>query len=133
VTTDGGAPCREEQAGSVAVLVCGLIAVAIVLTLAVATLGGAVVLAGRAESAADAAALAAADSLALGHRSLACAAAGLVAAIDGAHLVACDLEPDAVEVVVELDGNHPIVLGRPVRARSRAEVDLSGSRGGAGG
>ena len=114
-------------------LMLGLVAVAIVLGLAGASLGGAVVLAGRAEAAADAAALAAADSIALGQRSLACAAAGLVAEIDGAHLVTCDLEPEAIEVVVELDGDHPVVLGRPVRARSRAEVDLSGSRGGAGG
>jgi secretion/DNA translocation related TadE-like protein len=126
------ASCDHEN-GSVAVLVCGLIAVAIVLTVAVVGLGGAVVLAGRAESAADAAALAAADSLALGHPSSACAAASLVAEIDDAHLVSCELDSDAVEVVVELDGKHPVVLGRTVRARSRAEVDLSGSRAGEGG
>jgi secretion/DNA translocation related TadE-like protein len=148
----GGASCREERArdhehgagersvtvrtterGSAAVLVLGLIAIAIVLTLAIVAVGGAVVLAGRAESAADAAALAAADSVALGRSSGACASASSVAEIDGAHLVTCDLEPDAVEVLVELAGEHPVVLGRPVRARSRAEVDLSRSRGGEGG
>jgi secretion/DNA translocation related TadE-like protein len=114
-------------------LVLGLVAVAVVLTLATVAVGGAVVLAGRAEAAADAAALAAADSVALGLQSRACASASLVAQVDGARLITCDLEPDAVEVLVELAGDHPVVLDRPVRARSRAEVDLSGSRGGEGG
>jgi secretion/DNA translocation related TadE-like protein len=124
---------RDDENGSVAVLVCGLIAVALVLVLAVVALGGAVVLAGRAEAAADGAALAAADSVALGQRSLACAAASLVAENDGAHLVECHLEPQAVEVVVQLTGDGPAAFGRTVRARSRAEVDLSGPRGGAAG
>jgi secretion/DNA translocation related TadE-like protein len=134
----GGGPCREEQArdrenGSVAVLACGLVAVAVVLTLAVVAVGGAVVLAGRAEAAADAAALAATDSVALGLPSLACTAAGRVAELDGARLIECHVEPDAVEVVVELVGDPPVALGRSVRARSRAEVDLSRTRAGAEG
>jgi secretion/DNA translocation related TadE-like protein len=91
-------------------------------------IGGAVVLAGRAEAAADGAALAAADTVALGTSSLACAAASAIAEIDEAHLVECHLEPQAVEVVVELDGDGPLALGRTVRARSRAEIDLSRSR-----
>ncbi len=119
--------------GSVAVLFCGLLALAVVLTLAIGSLGGAVVLAGRAEAAADAAALAAADSVALGNRSSACAAASRVAELDGAHLVECDLETDAVEVLVQLTGDDRSVAGHRVRARSRAEIDLSGPRGGAGG
>jgi secretion/DNA translocation related TadE-like protein len=132
VNDTGEGQCRDEN-GSVAVLVCGLIALAVVLILAVVAVGGAVVLAGRAESAADGAALAAADSVALGHRSLACAAASLVAEIDGAHLVECSLEPEAVEVVVQLTGDGPAAFGRTLRARSRAEVDLSGQRGDAAG
>jgi secretion/DNA translocation related TadE-like protein len=123
---------RGER-GSVAVLMLGLVGLAVALTLAIVAVGGAVVLAGRAESAADATALAGADSVALGQPARACAAASLVAATDGAHVVTCDVEPDAVEVLVELTGDHPVVLGRPVRARSRAEVDLSGSRGGEAG
>lgn len=126
---------RAER-GSVAVLACGLIAVAMVLAVAVVGVGGAVVLAGRAEAAADGAALAAADTLALGQRSVACAAASLVAELDGAHLVECHLEPEAVEVVVQLAGHGGdlvLALGRTVRARARAEVDLSRSRAGAGG
>jgi secretion/DNA translocation related TadE-like protein len=122
-----------NERGSVAVLFCGLIAVAVVLALAIGALGGAVVLAGNAEAAADAAALAAADSVALGHVASACADASHVAEIDGAQLVACHLEADAAEVVVQLTGDDRTVAGHPVRARSRAEIDLSGPRGGAGG
>lgn len=114
---------RRAERGSVAVLVCGLIAVAAVLAVAVVLLGGAVVLAGRAEAAADAAALAGADSVALGTRSLACAAASVVAESNEAHLVECDVRSDAVEVVVELAGDGPLALGRTVRARSRAELN----------
>ena len=120
---------RSGEDGSVAVLALALIAVAVVLIVAIVTVGGAVVLAGRAEAAADAAALAAADTIALGPRSLACPSASLVAETDGAHLVECRVEPQAVEVVVELHGDGPAALGRTVRARSRAEIDLSGSRG----
>ena len=123
---------RRREEGSAAVLVCGLIALAIVLAVAVVTLGGAAVLAGRAEAAADAAALAAADTVALGSRHLACASASAVAETNDAHLVACDLGSDAVEVVVELHGDGPIALGRTVRARSRAEIDFSAPRGDAG-
>lgn len=118
----------DAERGSVAVLACGLIAVAIVLAIAVVTLGGAVVLAGRAEAAADSAALAAADAVALGRSSVACAAARVVAETDEAHLVECHLELQAVEVVVELDGVGPVALGRTVRSRARAEIDLSLSR-----
>ena len=123
---------RPSERGSVAVLVCGLIAVAVVLMLAVVAVGGAVVLAARAEAAADAAALAAADTIALGPRSLACVAADLIAETDGARLVECVLGEQAVEVVVELTGDGVAELGRTVRARSRAEVDLSSSGGGGG-
>jgi hypothetical protein len=77
--------------------------------------------------------LAAADSVALGHRASACADAGRVAATDGAELIACDLEADAAEVLVQLTGDSRTVAGHPVRARSRAEIDVSGPRGGAGG
>ena len=121
------------ERGSVALLVCGLVGVAVVLMLAIVAVGGAVVLAGRAEAAADGAALAAADAVAMGTRSRACAAADLVAEVDGAHLVECRVEPQAVEVVVELHGDGPAAFGRPVRARSRAEIDFSRPRADAAG
>ena len=127
-----GGSARTER-GSIVVLVCGLVALGAVLVLAVVAVGGAAVLAARAEATADSAALAAADNVASGTRSLACAAAGLVAEIDDAHLVECHVEPRAVEVVVELTGAGPAAFGRTVRARSRAEVDFSSLRAGAGG
>jgi secretion/DNA translocation related TadE-like protein len=127
-----GGAARAER-GSIVVLVCGLVALGAVLVLAVVAVGGAVVLAARAEATADSAALAAADNVALGTRPLACAAASMVAEIDDARLVECHLEPRAVEVVVELTGDGPAAFGRMVRARSRAEVDFSSSRGDAGG
>jgi secretion/DNA translocation related TadE-like protein len=126
----------RNQRGSVLILMCALIALAVVLMIAAVALGGAVVLASRAEAAADGAALAAADTLVVGPSGSACAAASVVAEADGAHLVECHLEPAAVEVVVELAGDRGeavLALGRTVRARSRAEVDLSPTRGGAGG
>jgi secretion/DNA translocation related TadE-like protein len=132
-STTSAVNAKAAERGSVAVLFCGLIAVAVVLTLAIGSLGGAVVLAGRAEAAADAAALAAADSVARGRRASACTDARLVAEIDGAELVECDLEVDAAEVLVQLTGDDPTVAGHRVRARSRAEIDVSGPQGGAGG
>ena len=123
--------CGRNERGSVAVLACGLLAVAMALAVAVVAVGGAVVLAGRAEAAADGAALAAADTIARGTGSGACTAASMVAEIDEARLVECHVETQAVEVVVELDGGGPLALGRRVRARARAEIDLSGSRAGA--
>jgi secretion/DNA translocation related TadE-like protein len=130
---------RGRDAGSVAVLMCALIAFAAVLMVAVAHVGGAVVLAGRAEAAADSAALAAADALALGSSPSPCAAARGVAEWNDARLVECTVESEAVEVVVELEGDGPAALGRTVRARARAEIDFSpdgrlrGSRGAAAG
>jgi secretion/DNA translocation related TadE-like protein len=122
-----------NERGSVSVLMCALIALAVALMIAVVAVGGAVVLASEAEAAADGAALAAADTIALGTSSSACAAASVVAESDGARLVECDVEAHGVEVVVELTGAGPAAFGRTVRARSRAEVDLSATRGGAGG
>ena len=122
-----------NERGSAAILMCAVIALAIVLMAAVVSVGGAIVLAGRAEAAADAAALAAADTVALGPSRLACAAASLVAEANGARLVDCHVEPRAVEVVVSLAGHGVTSLGRTVRARSRAEVDVSATRGAATG
>ena len=132
--TTGSAASANGERGSVALLVCGLVGLAVLLMLAIVAVGGAVVLAGRAEAAADGAALAAADTLALGTRGSPCAAAAAVAEVDGALLVECRLEPQAVEVVVELVGDGPAALGRTVRAalarraRPRGRVPEAASR-----
>ena len=96
-----------------AVLVVGLL-----LTLGAGRLGGALVGRARAESAADAAALAAADRLALGggrrrgRRTR-------TAASNHAQLVSCDCAGTSAAVVVELDLG---VFGSRA-GRARAEVD----------
>jgi secretion/DNA translocation related TadE-like protein len=98
-----------------AVLVFGLL-----LTLGVSRLGGAIIGRARADTAADAAALAAADSLALGRGTAAAVdAARVTAASNGAHLVSCSCAGTSAEVVVDLDLG---VLGT-ARGRAKAEVD----------
>jgi hypothetical protein len=99
-----------------AVLVFGL-----VLTVAAGRLGVALVGRARADTAADAAALAAADQLALGRgASAAEAAARETAASNGASLASCQCAGTAAEVEVELDLG---VLGR-ARGHAKAAVDL---------
>jgi len=99
-----------------AVFVFGL-----VLTVAAGRLGTALVGRARAETAADAAALAAADQLALGRGSAAAAAAAReTAASNGAELSSCRCEGNAAEVVVELD----LGLLGTARGRAKAAVEL---------
>jgi len=96
-----------------AVLVIGL-----VLAMGAARLGGALIGRARAESAADAAALAAADRLALGDGS----AAARTASSNDARLVSCDCSGTTAEVVVEVDVPAWGALFGPARGRAKAEV-----------
>ena len=101
-----------------AVLVVGL-----VLATGAARLGGALVGRARAESAADASALAAADRLALGDGSAAArAAAGATAASNDARLVSCECSGTTAEVVVEVDLPAWGAVFGPARGRAKAEV-----------
>ena len=105
------------ERGNVSVLMVGGVALAAVLCLGVARVGGAAVLAARADTAADAAALAGADALALGHSSAAAADAARAAAGDnGARLVSCTCRDGIAEVVVALGRAH---------GHARAVVDVS--------
>jgi secretion/DNA translocation related TadE-like protein len=89
------------------------------LALGAGRLGGALVGRARAESAADAAALAAADRLALGGGAAAArTAAARTAASNDARLLSCDCAGARAAVVVEVD--IP-VLG-VARGRAKAEV-----------
>jgi secretion/DNA translocation related TadE-like protein len=107
-----------RDGGNVSVLMVGGVALAAVLCLGVARVGGAVVLAARADTAADAAALAGADALALGRSPAAAVNAARAAAHDnGARLVSCTCRDGEAEVVIELGRAH---------GRARAVVDLSG-------
>jgi secretion/DNA translocation related TadE-like protein len=101
-----------------AVLVAGL-----VLATGAARLGGALVGRARAESAADAAALAAADRLALGGGGAAArTAAARTAASNHARLVSCDCAGASAAVVVEVDLPAPLGMFGAARGKAKAEV-----------
>jgi secretion/DNA translocation related TadE-like protein len=101
-----------------AVLVVGL-----VLATGAARLGGALIGRARAESAADAAALAAADRLALGGGATAArTAAATTAAKNDARLLTCECSGTSAAVVVEVDVPAWGALFGPARGRAKAEV-----------
>jgi secretion/DNA translocation related TadE-like protein len=114
---------RSPEFGGVSVVALGVLVLALALTLGAARLGAALVGRARAESAADAAALAAADALALGRGSTeARDAAATTAARNGARVVECTCAGEAAEVVVEVDVPGLSLVAGPARARARAEV-----------
>lgn len=98
-------------------------AFALFLAVAVALLGGGLRAGARARTAADLAALAAADALGGPAAAPPCAGAAAVAARNGARLVAC--EPDAAGVTVVAETSF---LSRPIRAAARAEPGPYGAR-----
>jgi len=106
-----------DARGNVSVLVAAIIAVAMLLCTAFMRLGGAAVDKSRANTAADAAALAGADRLALGRTaSEACSIARSTALANGARLLVCSSDPSAIQVTVAVAG---------ARSRARAEFDPS--------
>jgi secretion/DNA translocation related TadE-like protein len=109
--------------GSVSIVMLGVLVIGLVLSMGAAQLGGALVGRARADSAADAAALAAADSLALGHGSDAAqGAARETAANNDARLVSCDCAGTTAEVVVEVELPALGALFGPARGHAKAEV-----------
>ena len=120
----GPTDLRLAERGNVSVLMVAGVGLAVVLGLGVARVGEAAILASRAGTAADAAALAGADALALGQgRTAAVAAARAAASDNDARLVSCTCRDGSAEVVV--------VLGR-AHGRARAVVDairVTGSPG----
>jgi hypothetical protein len=101
-----------------------VLAVGMVVCVGLARLGAAAVGQARADGAADAAALAAADMLALGRgATVATDAAGEAAMANGARLLGCSCGGPVVtvRVAVRVDA-----LGVTVRGRARAEVRLLG-------
>jgi secretion/DNA translocation related TadE-like protein len=106
----------REQRGSVTVMMVAAIALAAVMMVGVARVGGAAGRRARADNAADAAALAAADQLALGQGAhAAVGAARSTAEANGARLTSCECDGTAAEVAV--------VVG-DATGRARAEVDF---------
>lgn len=118
---------REDGNASLAVL--GAVAIAMVVLLAVGDLAVFVVARAKAQTAADAASLAAAADLIPGTITSPAASADRYARLNGASLVSCDCRAGAraVEVVVNVPVRFIMLRSRPgVRARARAEVDLTG-------
>lgn len=124
--------------GSGTVLVIALLAVALVLAAAIGTLGGAQVARGRAQVAADLAALAAADVVALppGVTVTAealrvadpCARAVTVAERNAAKVTSCVADPGGVvTVTVAVDGGRgPFALTATARARAGPQTARDG-------
>jgi len=108
------------ERGTATVWMLAVLGLGILLALGAARLGVAAIAGARADSAADAAALAAADMLALGRDpGAATAAARETAAANGARLVGCTCRGryPTVHVAVAVP-----VLGTHARATARAEV-----------
>lgn len=113
----------NRQGGTAGVLLCGFLAVTAALAVGLARLTTGVISASRAQTAADAAALAAAGELAAG-RSAGDAerSASVTAAANGARLVRCDCRGPAVSVVVSVRVPFFGPAAGLVRAAARAEL-----------
>jgi secretion/DNA translocation related TadE-like protein len=116
-----------RETGSVSIVVAALAAAILVLGLGAADLARALVAVSRAQSAADAAALAAAQELALPSGREPTDAASEYAARNGAVLIECRCEVGTLEATVEVrvSVGYLSTLGdeRSVDARARAVVD----------
>jgi len=113
----------KRERGGVSIVMLGVLVVGLALMLGAARLGSALIGRARADTAADAAALAAADALALGRGSaVAQTAARDTATSNGAQLVSCSCEGTTAEVVVEVDIPALAVLAGPARGRAKAAV-----------
>ena len=118
------------QRGSVSVLLAASILVVLVLVLGVTDLGRVLIARSKARTAADAAALAAADELALPTGADPAQLAADYAARNGADLTACTCAVETFEadvmVQVTIGGLLLFPGARVVVARARAVVDLPG-------
>ena len=111
---------RARERGASTVVVIAVVAMGFVLVAGAARLGTALIARARADTAADAAALAAADMLALGQDSGAAeAAARDTAAANGAQLVRCSCAGRFPTVVVAVAAGS---LGASAHSTARAEV-----------
>jgi secretion/DNA translocation related TadE-like protein len=116
------------ERGSVSIVAAVTIAVLAALTMGCADLARALVAVGRADTAADAAALAAAQELAAPSGSAPSSVAADYAERNGATLVECSCEPGTTEAVVAVEVRvGPMLLApgnRTVTARARAVVEF---------
>ena len=115
--------------GSVSLLVAGGVAALVVFSMGVADMARVMLAASRAQTSADAAALAAAQSLALDERDpLPEELAADYAMINGAVLESCACDPGSSSAIVEvrMPVGGLILFGddRAVLAKARADVDM---------
>jgi secretion/DNA translocation related TadE-like protein len=112
-----------HERGAVSIVMLGVLVIGLVLSMGAARLGSALVGRARADTAADAAALAAADALALGDGADAArTAAKQAASSNHAQLVSCACSGTTAEVVVEVDVPALGALAGPARGHAKAEV-----------
>jgi secretion/DNA translocation related TadE-like protein len=116
----------NDERGSVSVIAAAAIVVILVLAMGCADLARALVAVGRADTAADAAALAAAQELALPTGRAPADAAAEYASYNGARFVDCRCDAGSTEAVVtvELDVDPMLLVpgARTVTAQARAVV-----------
>ena len=120
------APCDER--GSVSIVVAAVVAALVLLALGAADVARVLTVAARAQTAADAAALAAAQELALPGELDPAEVAREYAARNAADLVECTCAPETFEAFVTVrSAVGPLLLfgdDRAVEATARAVVDL---------
>ncbi|HJS25646.1 MAG TPA: Rv3654c family TadE-like protein [Actinomycetota bacterium] len=118
----------RDDRGSVSIVVAGLIAIVVVMAMAAADVVRVLAAASRGQTAADAAALAAAQTLAFPDDLMPTDRAREYAERNDAELESCVCEPGSFEamVVVRMDVGDLLLFGsgRSVIARARAVVDL---------
>jgi secretion/DNA translocation related TadE-like protein len=122
---------RSDDRGSAAVSVVGLVAMVMVLMLGLADLAAFLLARSKAQTAADAAALAAAAELLPGRGPGPETEAEKLAELNGASLVSCTCPPKAQSVVVYVSVPTRFAIlrtigAKQVIARARAEVDIPG-------
>ncbi len=120
----------DGEAGSVSILSAGVMVLACVMALVAADLCIALRDRAQAQTAADAAALAAAQEIALPSGVTPADAASTYAVLNGGTLVSCTCDPGATEAVVSVQVTvHLVFLGpdRTVEARARAVIGAGGA------
>ncbi|MGH3342160.1 MAG: Rv3654c family TadE-like protein [Carbonactinosporaceae bacterium] len=122
----GAGPRRSADAGSGTVWVLLLVSVVWAVGTFTLALGQALSARHRAGGAADLAALAAAERVVDG-RSQACGAAERVVRANDAHLVACAIQGDVADVLVEVPFPALLEVLPPSRARARAGPSWAGT------
>jgi secretion/DNA translocation related TadE-like protein len=118
---------RRGEHGSITILTVGALVMTLICTMGVADVGRVLIERSRAELAADAAALAAAQDLALADGEPAADAAAF-ASRNGSVLVSCSCAAGSLDAVVEVDRPFAGLLLVPgtlhVHAAARAVVDM---------